>query len=877
MARFCKTCNRVFPTLSGYIQHNNRTHRYRKPPAPRSTYQYHPNLNARPCTKDGTFLPHNAPPPMQDNSEDWTPFHDRPSFEFAELIYEKTQISKGDVDQLLRIWAAKNTIDGGGEPIFEDCDDLHSTIDSIEYGEASWESFSVRYSGPITAESASWKHETYVVHTRHSLRAVQHMVGSADFDGKFDYVPFEEYTGPNQRRWSNLMSGRWAYKKADTISEDPTSHGAMLSPIILGADKTTVSVATGNQEFHPVYMSIGNIHNDMRRAHRDAIVPLAFLAIPKGILTSRENDDDDEFRLFKKQLYHASLARILSPLKSGMSTPEIMRCPDGHFRRTIFELGPFIADYPEQVYLAGIVQGWCPKCQALPEELETAGTPRFREHTEQLMAGLDSRTLWDVFGVVEDPFTRHFPRADIHELITPDLLHQMIKGTFKDHLVAWIEEYVSATAESAREAARIMADIDRRLAAVPAFPGLRRFPEGRNFKQWTGNDSKALMKVFLPAIVGYVPDKMVHCIRAFLDFCYIARRSAHDTESLTAMDDALARFHEHRTIFEDVGVRPNGFSLPRQHALAHYVYNIKLFGSPNGLCSSITESKHITSVKRPWRRSNRNHALGQIIRTNTRLNKLAATRIEFARRRMLDGDVLSHARRAVGLDSLTDSDEDSDDENERATLADVADELGQPQLPALIRRFLHSQLYPDIQAEQLPLQECPLFDGHVAIYHSASATFYAPSELSGPGGMHRELIRSNPAWYNQYARFDTLLVQNEADVDGMLGMLVGRVLTFLAFSHEDVRYPCALVEWLMVDGEAPDPLTGMWMVKPEIVRGERTIGLIHLDCVVRACHLIGVYGKTSVPVDFHFSYSLDVFRAFYINRYADYHSHECIY
>ena len=56
----------------------------------------------------------------------------------------------------------------------------------------------------------------------------------------------------------------------------------MLVPIILGADKTTVSVATGNQEFHPLYMSLGNIHNDMRRAHRDSVVPLAFLAIPTG-------------------------------------------------------------------------------------------------------------------------------------------------------------------------------------------------------------------------------------------------------------------------------------------------------------------------------------------------------------------------------------------------------------------------------------------------------------------------------------------------------------------------------------------------------------------------------------------------------------------
>ena len=33
------------------------------------------------------------------------------------------------------------------------------------------------------------------------------------------------------------------------------------------------------------------------------------------------------------------------------------------------------------------------------------------------------------------------------------------------------------------------------IAAVPVFPGLRRFPQGRGFKQWTGDDSKALMKV----------------------------------------------------------------------------------------------------------------------------------------------------------------------------------------------------------------------------------------------------------------------------------------------------------------------------------------------------------------------------------------------
>ena len=153
--------------------------------------------------------------------------------------------------------------------------------------------------------------------------------------------------------------------------------GAMLSQIILGSDKTTVSVGTGNTEFHPLYMSIGNVHNEVRRAHKDAVIPIAFLAIPKGVLytefsimvvndisnpAARGEADTDEFRTFRKQLYHASIAHILQPLKPYMEERyDVVRCPDHYYRRVIYGLGPFIADYPEQVMLAGIVTGWCPK------------------------------------------------------------------------------------------------------------------------------------------------------------------------------------------------------------------------------------------------------------------------------------------------------------------------------------------------------------------------------------------------------------------------------------------------------------------------------------------------------------------------------------
>ena len=71
------------------------------------------------------------------------------------------------------------------------------------------------------------------------------------------------------------------------IAENPETHGAFFCPIILGSDKTTVSVATGNNEYWPVYLSVGNLHNNVCRAHRNGVVLLGFLAIPKSMSNFR--------------------------------------------------------------------------------------------------------------------------------------------------------------------------------------------------------------------------------------------------------------------------------------------------------------------------------------------------------------------------------------------------------------------------------------------------------------------------------------------------------------------------------------------------------------------------------------------------------------
>lgn len=101
-------------------------------------------------------------------------------------------------------------------------------------------------------------------------------------------------------------------------------------------------------------------------------------------------------------------------------------------------------------------------------------------------------------------------------------------------------------------------------------------------------------------------------------------------------------FHDFRKIFITAGVRET-ISLPRQHSLVHYSHLIQEFGAPGGLCSSITESRHITAVKKPWRHSSRWEALGQMLTTNQRLDKLAAMRTDFEERGMIpiSRDVIS--------------------------------------------------------------------------------------------------------------------------------------------------------------------------------------------------------------------------------------------
>ena len=69
----------------------------------------------------------------------------------------------------------------------------------------------------------------------------------------------------------------------DIISASiPDTNGCMFVPFMMGSDKTTTSAATGQVDYWPLYGSIGNIHNNVRRGHGSGLVLIGFLAIPKS-------------------------------------------------------------------------------------------------------------------------------------------------------------------------------------------------------------------------------------------------------------------------------------------------------------------------------------------------------------------------------------------------------------------------------------------------------------------------------------------------------------------------------------------------------------------------------------------------------------------
>ncbi len=142
--------------------------------------------------------------------------------------------------------------------------------------------------------------------------------------------------------------------------------------------------------------------------------------------------------------------------------------------------------------------------------------------------------------------------------------------------------------------------------------------------------------------------------------------------------------------------------------------------------------------------------------------------------------------------------------------------------------------------------------------------------------MRREQVRATPSWWRGVPRYDCIFASGDPTLPGFQGLLVARVRLFFSFTHRGGKHSCALVDWFSPHGDRPEETTGLWIVTPDRTpRGTPRRGVIPIESIVRGAHLIPVYGPDFLPQNFDptVTDALDVFAAYYVNRFVDHHAH----
>lgn len=155
---------------------------------------------------------------QSESPPDWSPFDSQVQFETADFLFRKAEMSQANVDILMELWAS-TTADG--HALFWDHREMLETIDAVDGGDIPWESFTASYSGakPPT-NTPDWMLKEYKVFFRNPRAVIQNVISNPDFNGQFDYAPYTEFEDGTQR-WTDVMSGKWAWKQAVRRCDSP--------------------------------------------------------------------------------------------------------------------------------------------------------------------------------------------------------------------------------------------------------------------------------------------------------------------------------------------------------------------------------------------------------------------------------------------------------------------------------------------------------------------------------------------------------------------------------------------------------------------------------------------------------------------------------
>jgi hypothetical protein len=305
------------------------------------------------------------------------------------------------------------------------------------------------------------------------------------------------------------------------------------------------------------------------------------------------------------------MATILEPLISASTTGVEMTCADGNVRHILPILAAYVGDHPEQCLVANCKQNFCPKCLVTPSQRgdNIISDARNQDQTIRILGqkeegGRPKALQLEGIATVLHPFWEHLPHCNIFSAITPNILHQLHNGVFKNHLLKWCAEFIG------------IKELDERYQCMTQQPGLRHFKGGiSTVSQWTGHEVKEMERVFMGVLAGagdpHHSSEVIRAAGSLLEVIFRAQAHAQTSLSLEAMDDVLAIFHDCKDIFVELGMREH-FNFPKLHLLIHYTPSIRLLGSADGYNTEGSERLHIDYAKEAYCASNKRDYLIQM-------------------------------------------------------------------------------------------------------------------------------------------------------------------------------------------------------------------------------------------------------------------------
>lgn len=300
---------------------------------------------------------------------------------------------------------------------------------------------------------------------------------------------------------------------------------------------------------------------------------------------------------------------LLKPLIEAGKEGVLMTCADGFVRRVFPILAAFVGDYPEQCLVVCCMENRCPRCMVQPGKRGDQRTdlPRTEDSYMSTMRQMENGNepfefQYEGLREIYSPFWADLPFTNIFSIITPDILHQLHKGVFKDHFVSWCTKIAGEK------------KIDERFRAMTTHPDVCHFKKGiSSVSQWTGKEHKEMEKVYLGVLAGSVPPRVLAAARGLLDFIYYAQYQSHTERTLEHMQRALDLFHANKDVFLEHDVREH-FNIPKLHSILHYLESIRTHGSLDGFNTEGPERLHIDYAKKGYRASNKNDYLIQMAR-----------------------------------------------------------------------------------------------------------------------------------------------------------------------------------------------------------------------------------------------------------------------